>query len=169
VWNASESGSDKGGRAWVFGLVDALDASLERRFVWRVELDLQHGEARVARRGHESAIHADLDIDVLAQQASSHPVAHQTQRSPCARRGGTDVRWRTHRSPGGLFMPQFDHRTTQFPNDGTLIAQARQKVLDVIEQGTMKWRFEETVAFRRVAVNLVRRARTGFHAGLKIV
>jgi len=66
-------------------------------------------------------------------------------------------------------MPQFDHRTTQFPNDGMLIAQAGQKVLDVIEEGTMNGRFEEAVAFRRVAVNLVRRARTGLHAGLKIV
>jgi hypothetical protein len=66
-------------------------------------------------------------------------------------------------------MPQFDQRTTQFLNDSTLIAQAGQKVLDVIAQGTMRWRFEETVVFCRVAVNLVRRARTGFHPGLKIV
>src|ERR1051325_4358191 len=74
-----------------------------------------------------------------------------------------------HCSPGGLFMPQFDERATEFLDDRALIAHAGQKVLDVVEQGTMKGRFEETVAFCRVDVNLVRRARTRLHAGLKIL
>jgi hypothetical protein len=58
----------------VAGVADALDAGLQRRFVSRVELNLQHGGARAARRGHESAIYADFDLDVPAQQASSHAV-----------------------------------------------------------------------------------------------
>jgi hypothetical protein len=50
-----------------------------------------------------------------------------------------------------------------------LIAHAGQKVLDVIEQGTTKCRFEAAVALYGVLVDLVRRARTCFRASLKIV
>ena len=61
-------------------------------------------------------------------------------------------------------MAQFDERTTQFPEDGTLVAQAGQKVLDVVEEGTMRLR-----VFRRVPVDLLGGARARLEAGLKVV
>jgi len=64
--SAHQSRSEERRRSRVSSVVDALDASSQGGFVWRVELNLQHGGATAARRRHESAIHADFDVDVLA-------------------------------------------------------------------------------------------------------
>jgi hypothetical protein len=66
-------------------------------------------------------------------------------------------------------MAQFGDRTTEFANNRALIAHAGQKVFDVVEQGTTKWRLKAAVALHGVRVDFVRGARTRLRAGLKIV
>jgi len=54
-------------------------------------------------------------------------------------------------------------------NDCTLIADATTKRFHVVDQGTVKWPVQPTVALRRVAIDLARGSRAGLDSSLKIV